>query len=204
MPSATLSSHLKELANARLVSARQRAVHLLRANFDRMNDLIGFLTENLSGRGMPVECAPKATGAKCGAPERDRARGLDRRRLAAATLFLCTHTSARIMAEALMRQAAGMSFDARPAGSHPASRRTRSRSRRSAARHSDDRLRSGAGMSSRARRTRDGLRLYRATTQRARIARCVWHPPPRTGAWRIRRRTVAPSGRASSYASRAS
>ncbi|MET0204691.1 MAG: metalloregulator ArsR/SmtB family transcription factor [Casimicrobiaceae bacterium] len=67
MASATLSFHLKELANARLVSARQdgRFIYYA-ANFDRMNDLIGFLTENCcQGAGCLVECAPKAAaGAK--------------------------------------------------------------------------------------------------------------------------------------------
>lgn len=67
MPSATLSFHLKELANARLVSARQdgRFIYYA-ASFDRMNDLIGFLTENCcQGAECLVECAPKAAaGAK--------------------------------------------------------------------------------------------------------------------------------------------
>ena len=72
MPSATLSFHLKELANARLVSARQdgRFVYYA-ANFGRMNALIGFLTENCcQGAGCVVECAPKPAAAK---PRRVRA-----------------------------------------------------------------------------------------------------------------------------------
>jgi len=67
MPSATLSFHLKELANARLLSSRQdgRFIYYA-ANFDRMYYQVGVLTENCcQGTGCLVECAPKpAVGAK--------------------------------------------------------------------------------------------------------------------------------------------
>ena len=61
MAPATLSFHLKELANARLVTARQEGRFIYyAATFDRMNDLIGFLTENCCrGAGCAVDCAPK-------------------------------------------------------------------------------------------------------------------------------------------------
>src|SRR5215470_15459233 len=47
LPSATLSFHLKELAHAGLIKARQesRFIHYS-ANFDAMNGLIAYLTEN--------------------------------------------------------------------------------------------------------------------------------------------------------------
>ena len=61
-PSA-LSFHLKELSHADLVSAEPRGRHLIyRANFDRMNDLLGYLTEHCCA-GEPCEvstgCGPK-------------------------------------------------------------------------------------------------------------------------------------------------
>lgn len=47
LPGATLSFHLKELAAADLVSAEQRGRTICyRANFDAMNGLVGYLTEN--------------------------------------------------------------------------------------------------------------------------------------------------------------
>ena len=60
-PSA-LSFHLKELSQADLVSAEPRGRHLIyRANFDRMNALLGYLTEHCCA-GEPCEvstgCAP--------------------------------------------------------------------------------------------------------------------------------------------------
>ena len=47
LPAATLSFHLKELANAGMAQSRQdgRFVYYS-ANYDRMNRLLGYLTEN--------------------------------------------------------------------------------------------------------------------------------------------------------------
>lgn len=47
IPNATLSFHLKELANAELISARQESRFIYyAANFTNMNELLGYLTEN--------------------------------------------------------------------------------------------------------------------------------------------------------------
>ena len=55
---ATLSFHLKELANAGLVTARAQGRFVIySANFEIMNDLLGFLTDNCCG-GNP--CIPVA------------------------------------------------------------------------------------------------------------------------------------------------
>jgi ArsR family transcriptional regulator, arsenate/arsenite/antimonite-responsive transcriptional repressor len=56
VPPSSLSFHLKELSHADLVTARQegRFVYYA-ANFERMNDLMAFLTDNCCG-GNP--CAP--------------------------------------------------------------------------------------------------------------------------------------------------
>jgi ArsR family transcriptional regulator len=66
LPSATLSFHLKELAHADLVSARQQGRFIYyAANFATMNALIGYLTENCcQGSGCVVDCAPAAAPAK--------------------------------------------------------------------------------------------------------------------------------------------
>ncbi|MEO5763970.1 MAG: metalloregulator ArsR/SmtB family transcription factor [Casimicrobiaceae bacterium] len=73
LPPATLSFHLKELANARLVSARQEGRFIFyRANFERMNALIGFLTQNCCrGSGDPAACVTEQPAAR---PRRSRAR----------------------------------------------------------------------------------------------------------------------------------
>ena len=47
LPGATLSFHLKELTNAGLVAQERAGRHLIyRAQFERMNALMGYLTEN--------------------------------------------------------------------------------------------------------------------------------------------------------------
>ena len=57
----SLSFHLKELAHAGLVVARQDGRFVIySANFDTMNGLLAFLTENCCGGTL---CAPAAAGA---------------------------------------------------------------------------------------------------------------------------------------------
>jgi DNA-binding transcriptional ArsR family regulator len=47
VPAATLSFHLKELVAAGLVTQERASRHLIyRADFERMNELLGFLTRN--------------------------------------------------------------------------------------------------------------------------------------------------------------
>lgn len=57
---ATLSFHLKELARAGLVVARQEGRFIYyRAHFERMNALVGYLTENCCrASGCGTGCAP--------------------------------------------------------------------------------------------------------------------------------------------------
>jgi DNA-binding transcriptional ArsR family regulator len=56
VPAATLSFHLKELARAGLVSPRQERQFIYYAvNFERMAELMAFLTQNCC-RGMPEKC----------------------------------------------------------------------------------------------------------------------------------------------------
>ena len=64
---ATLSFHLKELANAGLVLARQEGRYIFySANYERMNTLLAFLTENCCARD---GCAPS-----CGPPRKSTQR----------------------------------------------------------------------------------------------------------------------------------
>lgn len=47
IPAATLSFHLKELVNAGLVTQERASRHLIyRAAYERMNGVLGYLTEN--------------------------------------------------------------------------------------------------------------------------------------------------------------
>ena len=63
IPANTLSFHLKELANAGLVTQERSSRHIIyRAAFDRMNALLGYLTENCcQGAG----CALQGAAASC-------------------------------------------------------------------------------------------------------------------------------------------
>jgi DNA-binding transcriptional ArsR family regulator len=62
VPAATLSFHLKTLANAGLVSTRQegRFIHCT-ADFTAMHGLVGYLSENCCGG---ASCAPAAQPSK--------------------------------------------------------------------------------------------------------------------------------------------
>lgn len=56
VPPSSLSFHLKELSNAGLITPRQIGRYIIySANFDTMDSLLGFLTENCCG-GNP--CTP--------------------------------------------------------------------------------------------------------------------------------------------------
>lgn len=66
---ATLSFHLKELAHAKLVSARQDGRFIFyAANFAEMNRLLGYLTDNCcaadGGSCTPAACAASPVGKK--------------------------------------------------------------------------------------------------------------------------------------------
>lgn len=60
----TLSFHLKELTHAGLVTQERQGRNLIyRASFDRMNALLGYLTENCcQGRPCAVPGAPACEG----------------------------------------------------------------------------------------------------------------------------------------------
>jgi ArsR family transcriptional regulator, arsenate/arsenite/antimonite-responsive transcriptional repressor len=63
-PPATVSFHLKELAHAELVTARQQSRYIFySANYQRMSELLAFLTENCcAADGLTCDgvCAPSA------------------------------------------------------------------------------------------------------------------------------------------------
>ena len=78
VPGATLSFHLKELARAGLVSARQDKQFIYyAADFERMAELMTYLTQNCC-RGMPKECLTVVETAlgRCCSPAKAKAKPL--------------------------------------------------------------------------------------------------------------------------------
>ncbi len=65
IPPSSLSFHLKELTHAQLVTPRQDGRYVIyAANFDTMNGLVGFLTENCcGGQSCAPACTPQAAAA---------------------------------------------------------------------------------------------------------------------------------------------
>ena len=64
VPAATLSFHLKELANSGLVTQERASRHLIyRAAYDNMNALLGYLTDNCC---QGAACAVEASSGTCG------------------------------------------------------------------------------------------------------------------------------------------
>ena len=63
---ATLSFHLKELAHAGMVEARQDGRYVYySANYDQMNGLLAYLTENCcQGESCEAQCAPRSPKRK--------------------------------------------------------------------------------------------------------------------------------------------
>jgi DNA-binding transcriptional ArsR family regulator len=65
VPATSLSFHLKELVHSGLVSQERDGRHLIyRATFDRMDALIGYLTENCC-QGSEHCLTTSATGCAC-------------------------------------------------------------------------------------------------------------------------------------------
>ena len=63
IPATTLSFHLKELTNAGLVTSERASRNLVyRAAFERMNGLLGYLTENCC---QGAECGVDAAATAC-------------------------------------------------------------------------------------------------------------------------------------------
>jgi hypothetical protein len=77
LPPATLSFHLAGLTRAGLAQSRQEGRFVIyTANFENMNSLVAFLTENCCGGAScaPAACQPSTQGAQDETPTRSRRR----------------------------------------------------------------------------------------------------------------------------------
>jgi DNA-binding transcriptional ArsR family regulator len=78
LPAPTLSFHLKELVNARLVTSRREGRNLFYSpNLEHMNTLVGFLTENccvLADEACGPNCKPVARSEQVAASVTQRKR----------------------------------------------------------------------------------------------------------------------------------
>jgi DNA-binding transcriptional ArsR family regulator len=64
VPPSSLTFHLQQLSHAGLITQRRLSRQLIyAANFDTMNEILGYLTENCCG-GNAALCAPKCKPAK--------------------------------------------------------------------------------------------------------------------------------------------
>lgn len=71
IPAATLSFHIAQLARAGLVTSRQESRFIFySANFDAMDDLIAYLTDNCCQGG---QCLPKMAAASTAPKRRSKA-----------------------------------------------------------------------------------------------------------------------------------
>lgn len=78
VPAPTLSFHLRELVNAGLVTSRREGRNLhYSPNLDRMQSLVGFLTENccsLADQACGADCQPLADSAQAADVPKQRKR----------------------------------------------------------------------------------------------------------------------------------
>ena len=72
VPPSSLTFHLQQLTHAGLITQRRLSrQRIYTANFETMNDIVGYLTENCCG-GNPALCEPACMAVKTEAPIRKK------------------------------------------------------------------------------------------------------------------------------------